>query len=80
MFKTHLITYLYPHASELFLSGLRTKICGCISVQPNMSHTNRSSHLFIYSTVQHMKLLITMLRSLIAPIKVTHISLQENVN
>jgi len=45
-----------------------------------MSHTHRSSHLPIYSTVQLMKLLITMLLSLIAPIKATHISLQENVN
>jgi len=80
IFKTNLITYLYPRASELFLCGPRTKIFWCISVQSNMSHTHRSSHLPIYSTVQLMKLLITMLLSLIAPIKATHISLQENVN
>ena len=56
--------HLHPLASELFHLGSRNKTCGCVPIQSNMCYIHSPYHPPVRSTVQIMKLLVTMFYSM----------------
>jgi len=65
--------YLYPRSSHPFHFGPSTKSCERISVQSSTCNIHHPFHPPVRSTVQHLKLLITMFSSITFSLLHSHI-------